>query len=82
MHHTWKHRFQTAMKNRNWKKILAHELVEYSWLGSWLVALEGSPVSWIIGIGGAIIIHLVVFEAIDAIHARIENGRTKSNNTV
>jgi len=76
-HHTWKHRFHTLLKNKNWKKIIAHELVEYSWLGSWLVVLEGSTESWIIGIGGAIIIHLVVFEAIDAIHAKVESWKVK-----
>lgn len=70
MHHTWKHRFKSALKNKNWKKILLHEGIEYSWLGAWIATLEGSPESWIIGISGAFIIHMVVFEAIDALHKR------------
>jgi hypothetical protein len=70
MHHTWKHRFKTALLNKNWKKILFHELIELSWLGSWISYLEGSPESWIIGISGAVIIHFVVFEAIDALHKK------------
>jgi len=78
MHHTWKHRFQTALRNKNWKKILAHEFVEYTWLGAWIIALEGEPLGWIIGISGAFIIHLVVFEAIDAIHRKYDETNHKN----
>jgi hypothetical protein len=70
MHHVWKDRFKTALKNKNWKKILSHEVIEYSWLGSWIMALEGSPESWIIGISGAFVIHMIVFEAIDALYKK------------
>ena len=67
-HHTWKHRFTLAFQNRNWKKIILHDFVEYSWLGGWYLALEGDPIFWPIGIAGALIIHFVVFEALDALH--------------
>lgn len=70
-HHTWKHRFETALRNKNWKKILLHEVIEWTWLGSWLLALEQSSEAWIIGISGAVIIHFVVFEAVDAIQKKI-----------
>jgi len=74
-HHTWNHRFKTALRNKNWKKITAHQLVEYSWLGGWYIALEGDPMFWPIGIAGAVIIHFIVFEAIDALQRKVENGK-------
>lgn len=67
---TWKERFKKGLSNKNWKKILSHEIVEYSWLGGWYIALEGRPESWIIGISGAFIIHLVVFELVDSLHEK------------
>ena len=72
-HHTWKHRFETALRNKNWKKILLHDMVEYSWLGGWYIALEGDPSFWIIGVTGALVIHFIVFEAIDALHEKIKH---------
>ena len=76
MHHTWKDRFHTLLKNKNWKKILAHEAVEYTWLASWVIALGGTFEAWVIGVSGAFFIHLIVFEAIDAIQKKY----VKSNN--
>jgi hypothetical protein len=67
-HHTWKSRFKTALKNKNWKKIFAHEIIEWSWIGSWLYALESSQEAWIIGLAGAVFIHLIVFEFVDSLH--------------
>lgn len=78
MHHTWKHRFETALRNRNWKKILAHETVEYTWLGSWVIALGGTLEAWIIGVSGAFFIHLIVFEAIDALHKKYDENNHKN----
>ena len=69
-HHTWKERFKTALRNKNWKKITIHEIIEWSWVGAWLHTLEYSSEGWIIGIGGAIMIHFIVFEAIDALHTK------------
>ena len=69
-HHTWKHRFETALKNKNWKKILLHQLFEYSIVGSVVIALEAKPESWILGIAIAFVVHMVMFEAIDAIHPK------------
>jgi len=69
-HHTWKDRFKTAMRNKNWKKIVVHEAFEYSIVGSIVISLESTPESWIIGIGAAFIIHMVLFEAVDALHRR------------
>ncbi len=77
MHHTWKHRLTTALRNKNWKKITLHELVEYAFLGTFVTYFQGSWEGWLIGISGAFIIHMVVFEAIDAIHKR--NGQTSNN---
>ena len=69
-HHTWKHRFQTALRNKNWKKILLHQLFEYSIVGTVVIALEAKPESWVIGIGIAFVVHMVMFEAVDAIHPK------------
>ena len=69
-HHTWKHRFHTALRNKNWKKILLHQLFEYSIVGSVVIALEAKPESWIIGIAIAFVVHMVMFEAIDALHPK------------
>jgi len=66
-HHTWKHRFRTALRNKNWKKVLAHQLFEYSIIGTVVMAMEAKPESWLIGIGIAFIVHMVMFEAIDAL---------------
>jgi len=76
-HHTWKHRFQTALRNKNWKKILLHQLFEYSIVGSVVIALEAKPESWIIGIGIAFVVHMVMFEAIDAIHPKKTANKIK-----
>jgi hypothetical protein len=70
VHHHWKDRFKTALHNKNWKKVVIHEILELAWLGSWVTSLEGSLEGWIIGISGAVIIHFVVFEAIDALHKK------------
>ena len=77
-HHTWKHRFQTALRNKNWKKILLHQLFEYSIVGSVVIALEAKPESWIIGIGIAFVVHMVMFEAVDAIHPKKTANTIKS----
>ena len=76
-HHTWKHRFQTALRNKNWKKILLHQLFEYSIVGSVVIALEAKPESWILGIGIAFVVHMVMFEAIDAIHPKKTANKIK-----
>lgn len=76
-HHTWKHRFQTALRNKNWKKILLHQLFEYSIVGSVVIALEAKPESWIIGIGIAFVVHMVMFEAVDAIHPKKTANKIK-----
>ena len=49
-------------------KIIGHNVIEYSWLGGWYIALEGDPKFWIIGISGAIIIHFIVFNVLDLFH--------------
>jgi len=67
---TWKHRFQSALKNKNWKKILTHQIFEYSVVGTVVISLESSPESWVIGIGLAFIVHMVLFEMVDAIHKK------------
>jgi len=69
-HHTWRHRFETALRNKNWKKILLHQLFEYSIVGTVVIALEAKPESWIIGIAIAFVVHMVMFEAIDAFHPK------------
>lgn len=69
-HHTWKHRFETALRNKNWKKILAHQIFEYSIIGGTVMALEAKPESWIIGIGIAFVVHMVMFELIDTYHPK------------
>lgn len=74
-HHTWRHRFETALKNKNWKKILLHQLFEYSIVGTVVIALEQSPESWILGIGIAFVVHMVMFEAVDAIHPKNESKK-------
>jgi len=77
MHHKWKHRFATALRNKNWKKIIIHDVVEYTWLASWVVTLGGTLEAWLIGISGAFFIHLIVFEAIDALHKKLENKTSR-----
>ena len=69
-HHTWRHRFETALRNKNWKKILLHQLFEYSIVGTVVITLEAKPESWVIGIGIAFVVHMVMFEAVDAIHPK------------
>ena len=69
-HHTWRHRFETALRNKNWKKILLHQIFEYSIIGTTVMALEAKPESWIIGIAIAFVVHLIMFEAIDAFHPK------------
>jgi len=71
-HHTWKHRFETALRNKNWKKILIHQLFEYSIVGTVVIALEAKPESWIIGIGIAFVVHMIMFELIDTFHPKKE----------
>lgn len=75
--------------NWNWKKdlrknffkILLHEGIEYAWLGSWVLGLEGSALGWSIGIIGSIVIHMVVFHGIDFLHEHHHhhNGRGHAN---
>lgn len=69
-HHTWKHRFETALRNKNWKKILLHQLFEYSIVGAVVIALEAKPESWIIGIGIAFVVHMFMFELVDTIQLK------------
>jgi ABC-type polysaccharide transport system permease subunit len=69
-HHTWKHRFKTALKNKNWKKIAMHQTFEYSIIGTIVMSLEASPESWILGIVIAFIVHMVMFEAVDSLHKK------------
>ncbi len=69
-YHTWKNRFKSAMKNKNWKKIVVHEGFEYSVVGTIVISLQSTPESWILGIGTAFVIHMVLFEAVDAIHRK------------
>ena len=83
-HHTFKHRLKIAfLKNRNWKKILIHEAVEYglliplvAWLG-----LEG----FLVGIAVAFFIHIFFFETVDKFHKKldaiIEHGSKNSRKT-
>jgi len=80
-HHTFKHRLKIAfLKNRNWKKIVIHEAVEYglliplvAWLG-----LEG----FLVGICIAFFIHIFFFETVDKFHKRldqiVDNGSKNS----
>ena len=59
--------------NWNWKKyirknsykILAHQFIEYSILGSVYIGMEGDPKFWVVGILLGSFIHLVVFTKID-----------------
>jgi len=70
-HHTFRHRLKmTFLRNRNWKKILIHEAVEYglliplvAWLG-----LEG----FLVGIIIAFFIHIFFFETVDKFHKRLD----------
>ena len=78
MNHTWTHRFKTAIHNKNWKKITLHELVEYAWVGSWVTYWMGSWEGWLIGLTGAFVIHMIVFEAIDALYSKKALQRKKS----
>ena len=83
-HHTFRHRLKIAfLKNRNWKKILIHEAVEYglliplvAWLG-----LEG----FLVGIAIAFFIHIFFFETVDKFHKKldqiIDNGSKNSRKT-
>jgi hypothetical protein len=73
-HHTWKHRFLNALHNKNWKKITLHEIVEYAFLGSLVTYFQGSWEGWLIGISGAFIIHMVLFEALDAVHNKVRKA--------
>ncbi len=70
MHHTFKHRFKKIIRSRNWKKLIFHQAVEYSVIGSWYIALEQDPIFWVYGILSAVLIHFVVFEAIDALYSK------------
>lgn len=62
--------------NWNWKKyirknsykILAHQFIEYSILGSVYIGMEGDPKFWVVGILLGSFIHLVVFTKIDFLH--------------
>lgn len=63
MHWNWKESFKL-----NAAKIIGHNAIEYSWLGSWYIALEGDPSFWIVGIVGAVVIHFVVFNILDVFH--------------
>lgn len=76
-HHTWKHRFETALRNKNWKKILMHQIFEYSIIGTTVMALEAKPESWIIGIGLAFIVHMIMFELVDTYHPKKKQDSEK-----
>ena len=70
-HHTFKHRLKMAfLKNRNWKKILVHEAVEYGLLIP-LVAFIGLE-GFLVGIAIAFFIHIFFFETIDKFHKRLD----------
>jgi hypothetical protein len=53
---------------KNSYKILAHQLVEYSVLGTVYIAMEGDPIFWPIGIILGSAIHLLIFTKIDFLH--------------
>ncbi len=76
-HHTWRHRFETALKEKNWKKILCHIIVEWSIIGTLLYSLESKEETLVYGVALAFIIHMIIFKAIDSIQRKIEN---KSSN--
>lgn len=69
-HHTWKHRFETALRNKNWKKIIIHDLVEYAILGSVVLALGPSFQSLIIGALVGVSVHMIIFELVDTFHPK------------
>ena len=71
-HHTFKHRLKMAfLKNRNWKKILIHEAVEYGLLIP-LVAFIGLE-GFLVGILIAFFIHVFFFETVDKFHKRLDS---------
>ena len=53
---------------KNFYKIIAHQLMEYSVIGSIWIALEGDPIFWPIGITVGTLIHVFVFTKIDFLH--------------
>lgn len=69
-HHRWIDRFKTTLRNKNWKKVALHQGFEYSIVGSIVMTLEASPESWILGISIAFIVHMIMFEAVDALHKK------------
>ena len=69
-HHTWRHRFETALRNKNWKKVISHQIIEYTIIGTTIIALEAKPESFIIGLGLAFVVHMVMFELIDTYHPK------------
>ena len=75
MSHTWSHRFTTALRNKNWKKVIAHQAFEYSIIGTVVMSLESSPESWVLGIGLAFTVHMIMFEAIDAISKKKKENK-------
>lgn len=53
---------------KNFYKILLHEAIEFAWLASWVIGLGHEWTGWLIGVGGSIAIHMVVFHGIDFLH--------------
>lgn len=53
---------------KNFYKIIAHQLLEYSVIGGVWIAFEGDPIFWPIGIALGTLVHVVVFTKIDFLH--------------
>ena len=52
-------------------KLIVNEINnEYSIIGTTVMALEAKPESWIIGIGIAFVVHMVMFELVDTYHPK------------
>jgi len=65
MNWEWKRDF-----HKNWQKILSHMIIEWSALGAWYIALEGSAVFWPVGIATAFAVHMIAFQMLDLFHEK------------
>lgn len=52
-----------------------HQVFEYSIIGTTVMALEAKPESWIIGIGIAFVVHMIMFELVDTYHPKKESKK-------
>lgn len=67
--------WKTSFK-QNFYKIFIHEAIELAWLASWVIGLNHSWLGWVIGIGGSIVIHTVIFNGMDFLHEHHHHHKT------